>query len=203
MRLRNDPQAEQKLLDSGLLINKFPYKIPEGAIIELGMGKGEMITGLAEANPDKIYIGIEKFATVAARAAKRAKELELKNFFIICEDIAKLPELLEGSIDQIWLTFSDPWPKARHEKRRLTYKSFLDIYKNILNEDGVIRFKTDNDKLFEYSVESMTEYGMKLDNVTRDFHAHPASEGNVMTGYEIKWSSQGKNINYLEAKFQK
>ena len=200
MRLRNDPEANAKLIKSGLLINEFPYQLDENTIIELGMGKGEMITELAKANPDKTYIGIEKFATVAAKAAKRAEELELKNFKIICEDIVKLPELLKGKVKTIWLTFSDPWPKARHEKRRLTYKSFLEIYTSILASDGVIRFKTDNDKLFAYSVESMKEFGLKLSNVTNDFHKHEASADNIKTGYEIKWSSEGKNINYLEAR---
>lgn len=200
MRLRNDPKAYEKLELSGVQITSFPYKLNENTIIELGMGKGEMLTELARQNPDKTYVGIEKFATVAAKAANRAKALGLKNFFIICEDIAKLPEILDGKVNTIWLTFSDPWPKAHHEKRRLTYKTFLDLYMQILDDNGVIRFKTDNDKLFEYSVEHMTEYGLKLSNVTRDYHNHPAVEGNVMTGYETKWSSEGKTINYLEAR---
>lgn len=192
--------ADQKLIDSGILIQEFPFKLSKNTVIELGMGKGEMITELASLNPDKTFIGIEKFPTVAARAAKRAKELGLKNFFIICEDIVKLPELLQGKVETIWLTFSDPWPKARHEKRRLTFKSFLEIYKNLLTDNGVLKFKTDNDKLFEYSVESMENFGLQLSNVTRDFHNHKSSDGNVCTGYETKWSSLGKNINYLEAR---
>ena len=200
MRLRNDPEADKKLIESGMLINDFPYTLPANTTIELGMGKGEMITQMAKENPDQIFIGIEKYATVAAKAVKRAKEMELKNFFVICEDIFQLPELLKGQVDTIWLTFSDPWPKARHEKRRLTYKKFLEIYKALLTDKGVLKFKTDNDKLFEYSVESMEEFGLKLSNVTRDFHNHKASVGNVKTGYEIKWSSLGKNINYLEAR---
>lgn len=199
MRLRNDPNAMQKLEESGYLIQEFPYQINENTIIELGMGKGEMLTGLALLNPNKTFIGIEKYPTVSAKAAKRAAELNLKNFFIISKDIKELPEILTGKVNTIWLTFSDPWPKARHEERRLTYKKFLEIYMSILSDDGVLKFKTDNDKLFEYSVEHMKEFGLRLENVTRDFHKHPACEGNVMTGYEIKWSSQGKTINYLEA----
>ena len=200
MRLRNDPEADKKLEESGMLINAFPFTIPNNTVIELGMGKGEMITQLAQNNPGKFYIGIEKYATVAAKAVKRAQEMELKNFFVICEDIVKLPEILKGQVNTIWLTFSDPWPKARHEKRRLTYKKFLEIYKNLLSDDGVLRFKTDNDKLFEYSIESMENFGFKLNNLTRDFHNHKASTDNVKTGYEIKWSSLGKNINYVEAR---
>lgn len=200
MRLRNDPMADQKLIDSGILIQDFPFQISKNTTIELGMGKGEMITELASLYPNRQFIGVEKFPTVAAKAAKRANELGLKNFLIICEDIVKLPELLDGKVDEIWLTFSDPWPKARHEKRRLTYKTFLEIYENLLSENGVLKFKTDNDKLFDYSEESMRNFGFQLSNITRDFHNHKSSKNNVKTGYETKWSSIGKNINYLEAR---
>ena len=202
MRLRNNPEAESLLLKSEYAITKFPTKINKNTVIELGMGKGEMITQLAFDNPDKQYIGIEKFATVAHKAMKRAENLGIKNFKIILADIKNLPELLDGQVDTIWLTFSDPWPKVRHEKRRLTYKTFLDLYKEILSDNGVLKFKTDNDKLFEYSVEHMKENKVTLSNVTRDFHSEKYSKGNVMTGYEEKWSSQGKNINYLEARFK-
>lgn len=202
MRLRNNPNAIIELQSTEYLIQKFPHKVDTNTIIELGMGKGEMITDLASKNPNTKYLGIEKFATVAHKAYKRAEKLELENFNIICEDIQRLPELLDGKVNTVWLTFSDPWPKARHDKRRLTYKTFLDLYKNILTDDGVIRFKTDNDKFFEWSVEHMEEYGMKLSNVTRDFHSHEASKDNSMTGYEKKWSESGKKINYLEARFK-
>lgn len=202
MRIRNNPDAPRLLLESGYQITEFPFKIGNDIIIELGMGKGEMITELAANNPDKFYIGIEKFATVAHKAAKKAKELDLKNFKIICADIKDLSSLLDGKVKTIWLTFSDPWPKKKQAKRRLTYKAFLELYKQILDEDGVIRFKTDNDFLFNWSVEHMTENGVKLSNVTHDFHAHEASKDNVMTGYEIKWSNLGKKINYLEARFK-
>lgn len=201
MRLRNNPEATNELIESGMLIQNFPYKITEDVIVELGMGKGEMITEMASLNPDKTYLGIERFATVAAKAAKRAEKLGLKNFFIICEDIKDLPELLNGNVKTMWLTFSDPWPKARHEKRRLTHKAFLDHYKAILGSEGTLRFKTDNDKLFEYSLESLEGYGAKLNNITRDLHNFKVITDNVKTGYEVKWSSTGKNINYLEAKF--
>ncbi|TNK93325.1 tRNA (guanosine(46)-N7)-methyltransferase TrmB, partial [Mycoplasmopsis pullorum] len=102
--------------------------------------------------------------------------------------------------DTIWLTFSDPWPKARHEKRRLTYKTFLNSYAKILSKDGVLKFKTDNDKLFEYSIESLEENKWNITFLTIDLHNNEKNSDNIMTGYEIKWSSIGKNINYLEAK---
>ncbi|CAM9114262.1 tRNA (guanosine(46)-N7)-methyltransferase TrmB [Mycoplasma todarodis] len=202
MRLRNNPNAQVELDASKYTVKEYPFKVNKNVIIELGMGKGEMITELAAQNPDKYYVGIEKFATVAHKAMKRAEKLELNNFSIIDKDIKDLPELIEGTVETIWLTFSDPWPKARHEKRRLTYKSFLDHYKNILSEDGVINMKTDNDKLFLYSLESMQEYGMEILAVTRDFHNSKWIEGNVMTGYEKKWSESGKNINFLRARFK-
>lgn len=201
MRLRHNPNAAKQLKESGFLIDHFPYSINKNTVIELGMGKGEMITQLAYQNPDKHYLGIEKYPTVAEKAARRAKNLEISNFKIICQDIKDLPELLKGKVDTIWLTFSDPWPKDRHEKRRLTYKYFLNLYKQILTPNGVIKFKTDNDKLFNYSIDHMKENGLKLSNVTNDFHSHKSSKGNVMTGYEKKWSESGKKINYLEARF--
>lgn len=201
MRLRNNPDAMPELEASKYLIKDFPYTLDEDTTLEVGMGKGEMITQLAAQNPNKKYLGIEKFATVAHKAMKRAEKLELDNFGIICDDLANLPDMLNGKVKTIWLTFSDPWPKARHEKRRLTYKDFLEIYKKLLSNDGVLKFKTDNDKLFEWTVEHMQENGVKLSNVTRDFHSHEASKDNIMTGYEIKWSETGKKINYLEARF--
>jgi len=101
MRLRNNPNADTELLESGMLITDFPYKIDKNTVIELGMGKGEMITQLAANNPNKNYLGIEKYATVAAKAVKRAKELGIKNFRVICQDIKDLPELLDGKVETI------------------------------------------------------------------------------------------------------
>lgn len=201
MRIRNNPNAMTELENSIYLIKNKSYVVDENTIIELGMGKGEMITQLAKANPNTQYIGIEKCATVAHRAMKKAEELELKNFKIMVEDISDIPDMLKGKVNTLWLTFSDPWPKARHAKRRLTHMEFLNIYKNILTKNGVLKFKTDNDKLFEWTVEHMEENNIKLSNVTRDFHVHKSSINNIKTGYEIKWSGLGKKINYLEARF--
>ncbi|MBN3534839.1 tRNA (guanosine(46)-N7)-methyltransferase TrmB [Mycoplasma procyoni] len=201
MRLRNIPNAKEDLLASDYIITEFPHKIDQNTVLEMGMGKGEMLVELAIQNPHLNFIGIEKYPTVALKSMKRAKKMNLSNFKIINEDIATLPEKLEGKTDLIWLTFSDPWPKKRHFKRRLTYKSFLDIYKNLLSEKGVLKLKTDNDRFFDYSIESIQEYGAKITQMTRDFHASELSIGNIMTGYEKKWSDKGKNINFLEVKF--
>ncbi|WKX02580.1 tRNA (guanosine(46)-N7)-methyltransferase TrmB [Candidatus Mycoplasma mahonii] len=201
MRLRNNANAMNELIESKILISDFPLNIDNNTVIELGMGKGEMIVELARKNPTINFIGIEKYATVAARAAKIADQMEIKNFKIICEDIISIPKMFVGKVDLIWLTFCDPWPKNRHEKRRLTHINFLNIYKEILTNDGVLKFKTDNDKLFDWSVEHIKEHNIKLFNITKDFHTSNYSKGNIMTGYEKKWAKQGKTINYLEIKF--
>ncbi|TNK82237.1 tRNA (guanosine(46)-N7)-methyltransferase TrmB [Mycoplasmopsis pullorum] len=200
MRLRNDKNAEKTLEDYEYTVKNFPFTLKNDDTLEIGAGKGEMITEMAHLNPDKRFIAFEKFATVAAKIVKKAKNLNLKNLFVICQDAQSIDELFVGECDTIWLTFSDPWPKARHEKRRLTYKTFLNSYAKILSKDGVLKFKTDNDKLFEYSIESLEENKWNITFLTIDLHNNEKNSDNIMTGYEIKWSSIGKNINYLEAK---
>ena len=200
MRLRNNPNATTELKESNYLIDNFPVQLMGSTILEFGMGKGEMITTLAKQNPNIHFIGIEKYPTVANIARKTADKLKIKNFQIIVADLREINSLLSGQVKVIWLTFSDPWPKVRHEKRRLTHILFLNKYKKLLAKDGVLKFKTDNDNLFEWTVQHMKEHNIKLDNVTRDFHNHKSSKNNVMTGYETKWSSLGKNINFLEAR---
>ncbi|MDJ1646041.1 tRNA (guanosine(46)-N7)-methyltransferase TrmB [Mycoplasma phocimorsus] len=203
MRLRNDPYAMEKLKESKLLVDTFPFKLKTNDVIELGAGKGEMICELAKNNPNIRYIAIEKYPTVASKIAKKALDYNLNNLFIICEDIEKINEFLIGSVSLIWITFSDPWPKKRHFKRRLTYKDFLEKYKKILNENGIIKFKTDNDFLFQFSIESLNEFGANIIFKTSDLHNSIKNKNNIMTGYEQKWSSEGKNINYIEFNFNK
>ncbi|APJ38386.1 tRNA (guanosine(46)-N7)-methyltransferase TrmB [Mycoplasmopsis pullorum] len=200
MRLRNDKNAKKTLEDYEYTIKNFPFTLKNDDTLEIGAGKGEMITEMAHLNPDKRFIAFEKFATVAAKIVKKAKNLNLKNLFVVCQDAQSIDELFVGECDTIWLTFSDPWPKARHEKRRLTYKTFLNSYAKILSNNGVLKFKTDNDKLFEYSIESLKENKWNITFLTIDLHNNEKNSNNIMTGYEIKWSSIGKNINYLEAK---
>ncbi|MGY6172152.1 tRNA (guanosine(46)-N7)-methyltransferase TrmB [Candidatus Mycoplasma pogonae] len=200
MRLRNIKDSKNLLLESDYVIKDFPLKLQNNTVLEIGMGKGEMLVELAIQNPNNDYIGVEKYSTVAYKALKKAQANQLTNFKIINADIEELAEKLLGKVDLIWLTFSDPWPKKRHYKRRLTYKKFLIIYKNLLSENGVLKLKTDNDGFFDYSLESLEEFGAKILNITRDFHNSELSQGNIMTGYEKKWSDKSKNINYLEAK---
>ncbi|WP_033161291.1 tRNA (guanosine(46)-N7)-methyltransferase TrmB [[Mycoplasma] collis] len=201
MRLRNNSDALNQLKNSGFLVENFPLLIDENTVIEIGMGKGEMITQLAFNNPNIKYIGVERYPTAASRAIKLAKKYNLTNFKIIVCDVKDLLNLIKGKNKLIWLTFSDPWPKKKHFKRRLTYKSFLEIYKKILNFDGVVKFKTDNDKLFEFTIESLNDFGAKIIKKTNDLHNSEYVENNIMTGYEKKWTLKNKNINFLEFKF--
>lgn len=201
MRLRNNPNAKKELQESNYLIKTFPHKVFKNTIIELGMGKGEMLTKLAENNYKINYLGIEKYPTVAFKALKKARNKNLNNFKIICEDIKNLNNLIDGKVEKLWLTFPDPWPKKRHAKRRLTHINFVNLYKKILFKDGKICLKTDNDKLFNWTIKHLNENKIKLKNITNDFHNHKLFKDNIMTGYEKKWSSIGKKINYLEITF--
>ncbi|MCK4026872.1 tRNA (guanosine(46)-N7)-methyltransferase TrmB [Streptococcus suis] len=170
--------------------------------IEVGSGKGRFITGMAAQNPDINYIGIDIQLTVLSYALDRVVEAGLPNIKLLQVDGSSLTNYFNpAEIDCLYLNFSDPWPKKRHEKRRLTYKSFLDTYKEILPDKGEIHFKTDNRGLFEYSLASFSQYGMILNQVWLDLHASDF-EGNVMTEYEEKFSKKGQVIYRVEAQFQ-
>lgn len=169
--------------------------------IEVGSGKGAFITGMALQNPDINYIGIDIQVSVLSYALDKVIESQAPNVRLLLVDGSSLTNYFnDGEISLLYLNFSDPWPKTKHEKRRLTYKSFLDTYRQILPENGEIHFKTDNRGLFEYSLSSMSQYGMVLNHVWLDLHASDY-EGNVMTEYEAKFSSMGQVIYRLEAKF--
>ena len=170
--------------------------------IEVGMGKGQFIMTLAQQNPDINYIGIEKYSSVLVRALEKYHTYEGNNIFFLRMDAEEIADVFdENEVDRIYLNFSDPWPKSRHEKRRLTYKTFLDTYKQILPKNGEIHFKTDNRGLFEYSLASFSQYGMVLNKVWLDLHASDY-EGNVMTEYERKFSEKGQVIYRVEAQFK-
>ncbi|MGN0527266.1 MAG: tRNA (guanosine(46)-N7)-methyltransferase TrmB [Acutalibacteraceae bacterium] len=170
--------------------------------IEIGCGKGDFIVGTAQKEPDVNFLAVEKVGDVLVMAAEKVKNAELTNVRVCCIDATELSEIFpEGSIDRIYLNFSDPWPKARHAKRRLTYKTFLEIYKKILKPGGAIYFKTDNRPLFDFSLEEMKEFGMRLEKVTYDLHNSEYMEGNVMTEYERRFSGMGVPINRVEAFF--
>ena len=210
MRTRYNPQAND-------IIESFDRYIKEREklqdilntdkkiCIEIGMGKGDFISNMAKLNPDNVYIGIELSPQVLALAIKKLKRFEeehgisLKNLYFMSFDALNLLDYFnESQIDILYLNFSDPWPKKRHTKRRLTYKDFLENYKKVLKEDGIIEFKTDNRGLFEYSLVSMQNFGMEFIEVYLDLHKTEVF--NVETEYEKKFSPFGP-IYKLVAKF--
>ena len=191
--IREDRAIELKGSIQDIFEEKRPLQI------EIGMGKGQFIRNMAIAHPDINFIGIEKYESVLMKAIQRKRNLEkeksIDNLRFICADAKKLSEIFEaGEVDKIFLNFSDPWPKDRHANRRLTSPDFLNVYDIILKKDGVIEFKTDNIGLFEYSLDVVKDSKWKLDFCSFDFHSEKESEGNIMTEYEEKFSSQGNKI---------
>lgn len=169
--------------------------------IEIGMGKGQFLMELARRNPDINYLGMERYSSVLLRALQKMEEEPLPNLYFLCEDAAELPEMFaNGELNRIYLNFSDPWPKARHAKRRLTSTEFLARYNLVLAADGQIEFKTDNMDLFDFSLESVEEAGWRLVGCSRDLHHDPTmNEDNIMTEYEEKFSAKGNPIYKLVA----
>ncbi|MEK1371050.1 tRNA (guanosine(46)-N7)-methyltransferase TrmB [Limosilactobacillus fermentum] len=175
---------------------------PQPLQVEVGMGKGQFIIGMAKAHPEINFIGLEIESTVAAIALKNALPEQLPNLTLVRGDGAGLDTYFEdGSIDRLYLNFSDPWPKTRHEKRRLTYKTFLANYQQVVKPGGGLEFKTDNQGLFEYSLTSLNNFGMIFDGVWLNLHESPENEGNVETEYEQRFVSLGQPIYKLKAHF--
>ena len=212
MRLRNKPWANEYLVNNPTIVIQNPddkkgkwsevFKNNHPIHVEVGTGKGQFLTGMAELHPNINYIGVEKYDSVILTAVDRIKEKELSNFKLLNEDVNDLRNFFaEGEVDQIYINFTDPWPKTRHEKRRLTHERFLEMYEYVLKEKGEIHFKTDNQGLFEYSLHSFSKYGLLLNNVSLDLH-NSDIEGNVMTEYEQKFSEKGYRIYRCEAKFK-
>ena len=164
--------------------------------IEIGMGKGRFLMDLAEQNPDINYVGIEKYSSVLLRAIQKQELRQLPNVKFIRMEAEDITEVFAPSeVDKIYLNFSDPWPKDRHAKRRLPSREFLSRYDKILKPEGVVEFKTDNMDLFDFALEEVEPAGWNLDAVTYDLHNDEVmNEGNVMTEYEEKFSSQGNPI---------
>ena len=157
---------------------------------------------LAEQNPQINYIGVERYSSVLLRAIQKMEEEPLQNLYFLCEDAAELEQFFApGEVERIYLNFSDPWPKARHARRRLTSVNYLNRYKAVLPPQGRLEFKTDNEALFDFSLESVEEAGWQLTGCTRDLHHNPSmNEGNIMTEYEEKFSAEGKPICKLTAR---
>ena len=212
MRMRFKPYARPELLACDFHVHE-PlthaghwhglYARPEQPLhLELGCGKGGFLRKNAEAYPDVNFIGIERQETVVAMAARRADE-ELPNLAFVWDNASNLSDLFEvGEFQRLYLNFSDPWPKKRTYKRRLTYRGFLQEYRRIMGEDAEIFFKTDNRGLFEFSLNEFCADDWKLSNISLDLH-NSDYEGNIMTEYEEKFSSRGMPIYRLEARNRK
>ncbi|HIR93252.1 MAG TPA: tRNA (guanosine(46)-N7)-methyltransferase TrmB [Candidatus Egerieimonas intestinavium] len=212
MRLRNIPGSREVIGESPYVVQE-PKRYRGGwsrvfenshpIHIEVGMGKGQFLMKMARRNPEINYVGIEMYDSVLLRAIQKRESAqeELPNLYFIRMDARELPEVFgPGEVERIYLNFSDPWPKERHAKRRLTSRQFLDRYDQILAPEGEIHFKTDNRPLFEFSLEEVQEAGWQLKGHTFDLHHNLVlCEGNVMTEYEEKFSSQGNPIHKLIA----
>lgn len=213
MRLRNIPGADEYIANCEYVINdptdykglwnKEIFSNSNSIHIEIGMGKGQFITQMAANNPDINYLGIERYSSVLLRAATKFEKEPLDNLRFLCVDAKKLTDIFDkNEIDRIYLNFSDPWPKDRHAKRRLTSPIFLELYSEIIREDGLLEFKTDNTNLFDYSIITINESSLwEMCNYTYDLHNEPSmNEGNIMTEYEEKFVGQGNPIHKLIAK---
>lgn len=167
--------------------------------LEIGMGMGDFITQSAFRNPDVLYVGFEKVTTCVAKSVIKAEELKVDNFRVILDNADNLEEYFDSEVDRIYLHFSDPWPKKGHAKRRLTHSRYLNIYQNVLNDDGDIIFKTDNKDLFEFSIPEFLNNGFKMTDFSVDYHRHENDD--ILTGYEAKFKEMGQPIYF--AKFIK
>ncbi|MDO4315227.1 MAG: tRNA (guanosine(46)-N7)-methyltransferase TrmB [Oscillospiraceae bacterium] len=166
--------------------------------LELGCGKGRFTAGTAAAEPDVLFIAVEMVPDAMVVAMERCVNAGLTNVYFIDANADQLPAFFApGEVDRIYLNFSDPWPSNRHAKRRLTHGNFLKLYRQVLREGGQIHFKTDNQGLFEFSVEEIPRFGFTLSEVTRNLHEH--GPVGVMTDYEAKFYEQGQPINRLVA----
>ena len=176
--------------------------------VEIGCGKGNFVCGMAQKYPEVNFLAVEKVSDVCCIALEKAKAAlegsESDNVRFYIGDAKSLCELIPPhSVDCIYLNFSDPWPKKGHTKRRLTYRGFLEIYEKLLKEGGVLKLKTDNVGLFDFSLEEFEAFGLEFLMQTRDLHNSEYAEGNVMTEYEKNFSEKGMSINSAHVRFNK
>lgn len=210
MRLRKIKGADEAVAASPYVIQhseqaplpwKSLFKNEHPLHIEIGMGKGRFLMELAKANPQINYIGIERYTSVLIKAIHKMEADPLPNLYFLCMDAAGLEQYFApGDVERIYLNFSDPWPKDRHARRRLTSAVYLKHYDAVLSPEGQLEFKTDNEALFDFSLESIKASGWKLLECSRDLHRDPdMNQGNIMTEYEEKFSAQGNPIYKLIA----
>ncbi|EKI4618303.1 tRNA (guanosine(46)-N7)-methyltransferase TrmB [Staphylococcus pseudintermedius] len=210
MRMRNKPWAESYLTEHNDIVDLEAvhahqvsewFERQQPIHIEVGSGMGKFITTLAQQNPHINYVAIERDKNVMIRVLDKVREHNITNIKLLCNDAVILTDYFrQGEVDRIYLNFSDPWPKKRHAKRRLTYRSFLGLYQQILREDGELHFKTDNRGLFAYSLESMSQFGMYFTKINLNLHQEDEGD-NIPTEYEHKFAEKGSRIYRMEAKF--
>lgn len=207
MRLRNVSNAKEIVDNSNYVIhNPFIYKGKYKEVfgnnnsihLEVGMGKGKFIIDMALKYPNINFIGLEKYESIVCRAVQKLDGQEIKNLKFIVVDALELGNIFDHEIETLYLNFSDPWPKKRHAKRRLTSEVFLPIYDSIFKGDRVIVQKTDNVGLFESSIVSLSTYGYTIEDICLDLAN--SDRDNVKTEYETKFVEQGIKINYLVAR---
>lgn len=206
MRIRNLKNASSIVSNSAYLVNNPEHNIgiwnkvfnnDNPIDLEIGMGKGNFIIDMALNNPDVNFIGIEKYTSVIARACQKLESINLPNLLIINGDALALDTYFNKEIRNIYLNFSDPWPKERHSKRRLTSDVFLTIYDNIFKNKKTIIQKTDNISLFESSIISLSNYGYIIKDISLDLWS--TDKVYSETEYEAKYRSKGTKILYLKA----
>ena len=206
MRLRNVKNAYEIVNNSNYVIKnseqyigkyKELFNNDNPINIEIGMGKGDFIIGMAKKYPNINFIGIEKYESVMVRAIEKLENIDLPNLKLIRMDAINIDKVFNKEINTIYLNFSDPWPKKRHAKRRLTSEIFLKLYDKIFISTPHIIQKTDNILLFASSIESLVDYGYKFNKVSLDLEHEDID--NVITEYENKFMSMGTKINYLDA----
>ena len=205
MRLRNVKGASERIDASKYIIKDYEkyrgnyksiFNNDNKICIEIGMGKGDFIKGMSMMYPNVNFIGIEKYDSVMVRAIEKLEDTDIPNLRLIKMDAEGIDKVFYNEIDTIYLNFSDPWPKDRHAKRRLTSSNFLNKYDSLFNSTKHIIFKTDNRKLFEYSIKSLTDYGYKINNISLNLHKD--SIINIETEYEKRFSSLGYPIYMVD-----
>ncbi|MFD1019090.1 tRNA (guanosine(46)-N7)-methyltransferase TrmB [Thalassobacillus hwangdonensis] len=212
MRMRHKPWADDFLKENDHIVVQEPFehkgkwkdlfKKDQPIHIEIGSGKGQFIAGMASLHPEINFIGIELAKSVIVTAVQKVMDAEVDNVCMVNVDAKDLREMFaDNEIDHIYLNFSDPWPKSRHEKRRLTFHTFLEQYEAVLKQDGKVTLKTDNRGLFEYSLVSFSAYGMQLEEVALDLHGLE-DPMNVTTEYEEKFAAKGQPIYRCKASFR-
>ena len=197
MRMRNPKNMDEILNSCNYFLTEDLFNNDNDICLEIGMGKGNFLLGMCLNHTDINYIGVEKYSSVICSAIKKINQYELDNLKILNIDIMDIPQYLYGKIKTIYLNFSDPWPKKRNTKRRLTSENFLKLYDNLFKNEKHIILKTDNIDFYEFSKESLLSYGYKIINETYDLHNSDITDS-PKTEYEEKFSSQGVKIKYIE-----